>query len=187
VNFSEVILKGFEGVVEADLPLGEAGSLTPYFTFNTLNGRNKTTDPGRLNIIRNLYNSSAPLPLEGSVDDVPFYSLPPNQGTFAPRFTSKSGKWWAEYEYRWTSRIKRVDPNEISFAGTTTFANFASYAGIRKQSIRGGFRLGTEMPISVTMGVENLTDNLYFLRFQPAPAPGRAFTIGTTINLSKKY
>jgi hypothetical protein len=187
VNFSEVILKGFEGVVEVDIPLGDAGNLVPYFTFNTLHGRNKTNDPNRLTIINALYNASAPLPLEGSANDVPFYSLPPNQGAFAPRFSAKNGRWWAEYEYRWTSRIKRVDPNEISFAGTTTFANFASYAGIRKQSIRGGFRLGKENPVSVTMGVENLTDNLYFLRFQPAPAPGRGFTIGTTINLGKKF
>ena len=188
VNFSEVVIKGFETVAEADFSLGSAGSFTPYFTFNTLHAQNKTNDPSRLNIIRNLYNSSAPLPLEGSVNDVPFYSLPPRQATFAPRFTGTGGKWWAEYEYRWTARSKRIDPNEISFAGTTTYANFASYAGIRKQSIRGGFRFGGDQSrVSVSLGVENLANKLYFLRFQPAPAPGRSFTIGTTINLGKKF
>lgn len=188
VNFSEVVLKGFEMVAEADLAVGDAGTFTPYFTFNTLHAQNKTNDPSRLNIIRNLYNSSAPLPLEGSVTDVPFYSLPPRQATFSPRFTGKGGKWFAEYEYRWTARSKRIDPNEISFAGTTTYANFASYAGIRKQSIRGGFRVGGEQSrVSVSLGVENLANKLYFLRFQPAPAPGRSFTVGTTINLGKKF
>lgn len=187
VNFSEVVLKGFEGVAEADIPLGNAGTLTPYFSFSTINARNKNPDATRLNIVRNLYNSNAPIPLEGSVNDVPFYSLPKHQGTFAPRYTSPSGRFWGEYEYRWTSRVKRVDPNEISFAGTTTYAFFASYEGIKKHSVRGGFRLGRENPISVTVGIDNLTDKLYFLRFQPAPAPGRSYTIGTTIDLSKKF
>jgi outer membrane receptor protein involved in Fe transport len=187
VNFSEVTLKGFEAVAEGDIGLGSMGSLSPYFTFNTLHGRNRTNDPTRLAIIRNLYNSSAPLELEGAVDDVPFYSLPNHQGAFAPRYTSRNGRVFAEYEYRWTSRITRVDPNEISFAGTTTYSNFASYEGVRKHSIRGGFRLGKENPVNITMGIENLTDNLYFLRFQPAPAVGRSFTIGTTINLGKKF
>jgi hemoglobin/transferrin/lactoferrin receptor protein len=187
INFARVELKGFEGVAEADLPLGKAGSLTPYFTFSTLKAQNQRPDANRVAVVNAVYNSSAPLPLEGSANDVPFYSLPKTQGAFAPRYTSKNGRVWAEYEYRWTSRIERVDPNDISFAGTTTFSFFKAYEGLSKQSIRGGFRVGRERSISVTLGVENLTDNLYFLLFQPAPAQGRAFTVGTTINLSKKF
>lgn len=187
VNFSTVLIRGFEAQAEGDISLGDWGSITPFFTFSTIKATNKNPDAGRVTIIQNLYNSSAPLKLDGSPTDVPFYSLPNYQGSFAPRFTSAKGNWWAEYEYRFTSRITRVDPNEISFAGTTTYANFASYKGLQKHSIRGGFRFGEKYPITVTMAVENLTDRLYFQLFQPAPAAGRSFTIGASFNFSKLF
>ena len=185
VNFSTVLIRGFEAQAEADIALGSIGSLTPFFTFSTIKATNQNPDVNRLAIIRNLYNSSAPLELEGSVTDVPFYSLPNYQGTFAPRFTSANGRWWAEYEYRFTSKVTRVDPQEISFAGITTYANFASYKGLKKHSIRGGFNFGEKYPVRVTMAVENLTNELYFQLFQPAPAIGRTFTIGMSFSLSE--
>ena len=188
VNFSTVLIRGFEATGEADVALGDFGSLTPFFSFSTIKATNQNPDANRVAIIRNLYNSSAPLELDGAIDDVPFYSLPNYQGTFAPRFTGAKGRFWVEYEYRFTSKVTRVDPQEISFAGTTTYANFASFKGLQKHSIRGGFKMGGDnFPMNVTLGVENLTDNLYFQLFQPAPAPGRSFTIGTTINLSKVF
>lgn len=187
VNFSTVVIKGFEMQAEADFQIWNWGSLTPFFTFSTIKATNKNPDANRLAIVRNLYKPNAPLELEGTENDVPFYSLPNFQGSFAPRFTSANGRWWAEYEYRFTSKITRVDPNEISFAGTTTYANFASYKGLDKHSIRGGFRLGKEYPVTVTMAVENLTDKLYFQLFQPAPAAGRSFTVGVSFSLSKLY
>jgi outer membrane receptor protein involved in Fe transport len=187
INFSQVVTRGFETMVEADISLGDLGSLTPLFNFSTLKAQNKNPDTTRLAVIRAVYNSSAPLELEGSPSDVPFYSQPNFIGTVAPRLTSKNGRVWGEYEYRFTSKITRVDPNEISFAGSTQYAFFASYRGIRKHSIRGGLMLGDENPIRISLGVENLTNRLYFLPFQPAPAQGRSFTIGTTIPLSWKW
>lgn len=185
INFSKVLIRGYEVSGEVDIPLGDIGSFTPYATFSAIKATNQTPDAGRVRIVQNLYNSSAPLELDGSPTDVPFYSLPNYQGSFAPRFTSAKGNWWAEYEYRYTSKITRVDPNEISFAGTTTYANFASYKGLQKHSIRGGFRFGEEVPVTVTMGIENLTDKTYFQLFQPAPGAGRSFTVGVTFGFSK--
>ena len=185
VNFSTVLIRGIEAQAEADIQLGSVGSITPFFTFSTIKATNKTPDANRLRIVQNLYNANAPLKLDGSPTDVPFYSLPNYQGTFAPRFTSANGRWWAEYEYRFTSKITRVDPNEISFAGTTTYANFAGYKGLKKHSIRGGFNFGERFPVRVTMAVENLTDELYFQLFQPAPAIGRTFTVGFSFSLSE--
>ncbi len=185
VNFAKVLIRGYEASAEVDIPLGEAGSLTPYFTFSTIKATNQTPDPNRVRIVTNLYNSSAPLELEGSANDVPFYSLPNYQGSFSPRFNSAKGNWWAEYEYRFTSKITRVDPNEISFAGTTTYANFAAYKGLKKHTIRGGMKFGETMPVVLTLGVENLTNETYFQLFQPAPGAGRAFTIGVSISMSK--
>jgi len=40
-----------------------------------------------------------------------------------------------------------------------------------------------------TAGIQNLTNGLYFEHFQTAPAPGRSFVFGTTIeafNLLRK-
>ena len=185
VNFAKVLIRGFEASAEFDIRLGTIGSLTPYATFSTIKATNQTPDANRVRIVTNLYNSSAPLKLEGSATDVPFYSLPNYQGSFAPRFTSAKGNWWAEYEYRFTSKVTRVDPNDISFAGVTTYGYFAAYKGLKKQSIRGGFKYGEEVPVTVTMGVENLTDNTYFQLFQPAPAAGRSFRIGLSFGLSK--
>jgi hemoglobin/transferrin/lactoferrin receptor protein len=184
VNVTEVKIRGFESSVEADIALGDAGSLTPYFSFSTIKA-SQTPDANRRAIVQNLYNSSAPLELEGTVNDVPFYSLPNYQGAFAPRFTSAKGNWWTEYEYRFTSKVTRVEPNDISFSGITTYGYFAAYKGIKKHSIRGGVRFGETMPVNVTMGVENLTNNTFFQLFQPAPAPGRSFTIGVSIGWSK--
>ncbi len=187
INFAKVLIQGFEGSAEVDIPLGKFGSLTPYATFSTIKATNKTPDANRVRIVTNLYNSSAPLELEGSPTDVPFYSLPNYQGSFTPRFNSAKGNWWAEYEYRFTSKVTRVDPNEISFAGTTTYANFASYKGLKKHSIRGGVRFGESTPITLTLGVENLTNETYFQLFQPAPGAGRSFTFGATIHWSKLW
>jgi hypothetical protein len=185
VNFAEVLIRGFEFQGEVDIPLGDLGSLTPFATFSTIRATNQTPDANRVRIVQNLYNTAAPLELDGTVTDVPFYSLPDFQGSFAPRFNSAKGNWWAEYEYRYTSKITRVDPNEISFAGTTTFANFAAYRGLRKHSIRGGVKFGETMPIVLTLGVENLSNETYFQLFQPAPAAGRSFTVGMSIGWSK--
>ena len=189
INFSRIITRGIEGVAEVDVPLGSFGSLTPFFSFSTLHAQNKNPDSSRLAVINAVYNSSAPLTLKGSASDVPFYSQPNWQMAFAPRLTGKNGRWWAEYEWRKSSRITRVDPQEIAFGGIVTYSYFASYKGYEKQSIRGGFTLAQDKqyPVRVTLGVENLTDKMYFLPFQPAPAPGRSFIVGTTIPLSKKW
>jgi outer membrane receptor protein involved in Fe transport len=187
VNFAKVVIRGYEASAEVDIPLGDMGSLTPYVTFSTIKATNQTPDANRLRIVTNLYNSSAPLKLEGSATDVPFYSLPNYQGSFTPRFNSATGNWWAEYEYRFTSKVTRVDPNEISFAGTTTYANFASYKGLKKHSIRGGVRFGETTPVNLTLGLENLTNQTYFQLFQPAPGAGRSFTVGFSIGWSKLW
>jgi outer membrane receptor protein involved in Fe transport len=183
VNVNKVTIRGFEAQAEVDIPLGDIGSLTPFATFSTIKA-NQTGDTNRRAIVQNLYNSNAPLKLEGSVNDIPFYSLPNYQGTFAPRFTSAKGNWWAEYEYRFTSKVTRVDPNDISFAGITTHGYFAAYKGIKKHTIRGGFKFGEKSPATVTMAVENLTNNTYFQLFQPAPGAGRSFTIGISFGRS---
>jgi len=185
VNFSKVVIKGWEAEIEGDIRLGDAGSITPYFSLGYIKATNKNPDANRLAVVNNFYNSSAPLKLEGSATDVPFYSLPKYKYAFAPKFTSANGMWWAEYEVRGTNKVTRVDPGEISFAQATQYYYFAAYKGFQKQSIRGGFKIGETVPISVTLGIDNLANRTYFSLFQPTPSMGRTFTIGTTITWSK--
>lgn len=184
VNVTKVTIRGFEAQGEVDIPLGDFGSLTPFMTFSTIKA-SQIPDVNRRAIVQNLYNSSAPIELDGTVNDVPFYSLPNYQGAFSPRFNSAKGNWWAEYEYRFTSKVTRVDPNDISFAGITTHGYFAAYKGLKKHSIRGGVSFGETMPMNLTLGVENFTNQTNFQLFQPAPMAGRSFTIGLTIGFSK--
>jgi outer membrane receptor protein involved in Fe transport len=184
VNVTKVTIRGFEAQGEVDIPLGDFGSLTPFMSFSTIKA-NQIPDVNRRTIVQNLYNSSAPLKLEGTVNDVPFYSLPGYQGAFSPRFNSAKGHWWAEYEYRFTSKVTRVDPNDISFAGITTYGYFAAYKGIKKHSIRGGVSFGETVPMNLTLGIENLTNRTNFQLFQPAPTAGRSFMVGLTIGFSK--
>ncbi len=184
VNVTKVTIRGFEAQGEVDIPLGDAGSITPSMTFSTIKA-SQVPDAIRRSIVQTLYNSSAPLELEGSVDDVPFYSLPNYQGAFAPRYNSAKGNFWAEYEYRFTSKVTRVEPNDISFAGITTYGYFAAYKGTKKHSIRGGVSFGETIPMNLTVGLENFTNQTNFQLFQPAPTAGRSFTIGLSIGWSK--
>ncbi len=187
INFAKVDRHGWEAEIETDIPVGDVGSITPYFSIGYLKATNRNPDASRVTILNQFYNSSAPLELEGSANDAPFYSLPKYKYSFAPKFTSANGKWWAEYELRGTSKVTRVDPGEISFAQATQYYYFGAYKGFQKHSIRGGFKLGKELPMTVTLGVDNLLNKTYYSLFQPAPAMGRTFTIGTTISWSKFF
>lgn len=189
VNFSRIVIRGVEAEIEGDITVGDYGSLTPYLSFSTIKATNRNPDASRLAVVSALYNSSAPLELDGGPDDVPFYALPNWQFAFSPRFTTSDGRWWAEYEWRKTSRITRVDPNQISFPQTTQYYFFASYEGLDKMSIRGGYRIKDtdNFKMKLTLGVENLQGKTYFSLFQPSPAVGRTFLIGTNIEFSRLF
>ena len=99
----------------------------------------------------------------------------PFQGTFALRYTDNTGKWFAEYEYRFADDIKRVRPESVATGNITQFGILKSLEGYDKHTLRGGY----EFPnVKLTLGIENFTDELYFLPFQLAPAPGRSFVLG---------
>jgi outer membrane receptor protein involved in Fe transport len=49
--------------------------------------------------------------------------------------------------------------------------------------VRAGYNVRREQyRVYINLGVENLTDRLYFEPFQTAPAPGRSFVFGLTID-----
>jgi outer membrane receptor protein involved in Fe transport len=45
---------------------------------------------------------------------------------------------------------------------------------------------GEKHRVAFTVGLENLTNRLYFEHFQTAPAPGRSVVFGTTIEFKTK-
>lgn len=86
--------------------------------------------------------------------------------------------------------MTRADPGQ--FVGTTliNYGSFASMNSFDKHSMKGGYSWRNDRyKFSVNAGVDNLTDKLYWEHFNTAPAPGRSFIFGFTVevfNLLKK-
>jgi outer membrane receptor protein involved in Fe transport len=80
--------------------------------------------------------------------------------------------------------VKRADPLDLSAAVSTEFGTFRSLNSFAVQSLRGGYTARSEKHrVMFTAGVENLTNHLYFEQFHTAPARGRSFVFGTTVEL----
>ncbi|MEM7049251.1 MAG: TonB-dependent receptor [Acidobacteriota bacterium] len=180
VNATEVEFEGTEAYFEGSFPVGNRGSLTPYVSLSWLEGQNKNPTPAEIQTIEQFYNrSDLPIDLEGTPDDAPFGSVVPFQGTFALRYTNATGKWFSEYEFRFADDITRVRPESVATGNITQFGILKSLDGFEKHSLRGGYTIDAGgNPLKLTLGIENLTDDLYFLPFQIAPAPGRSFVLG---------
>ena len=80
----------------------------------------------------------------------------------------------------------RADPADLSAAISTEYGTFASLNSFAVQALRGGYTFRKEnYRVLLTVGVENLTNRLYFEHFQTAPAPGRSMILGTTFEFFK--
>jgi len=165
------------------LRLGQAGVLTPFGTLGWLKGSNLTPDQNTLKLIAQFYNrSDTPVPLRGSASDAPLSSITPLRTINGVRFDSSKHRWFAEYELRYQARVERADPLDLSAAISTEYGTVASLNSFARQSLRGGYTFSREKHrLSLTLGLENLTNRLYFEHFQPAPAPGRSLVFGTTL------
>lgn len=185
-NTARARIQGFEAALEAALPLGRAGALAPFATLGWLKGSDLTPDPSALNLIDRFYNrADTPVPLSGSAADAPLAGITPFRGLFGLRYRSPRGRWFGEYELRRQGRVVRADPLELSAAVSTQFGTFASLNSFTRQSLRAGYSLGAEDYRTLfTFGVENLTDRFYFEHFQTAPAPGRSFVFGLTLDFT---
>jgi outer membrane receptor protein involved in Fe transport len=184
----DVTVQGFEAAGEGAIALGGRGSLNPFFSVGWQKGTLGSPNATQLQLLNNYYNrSDTPVLLEGSVDDFPYSELPDWSGTFALKYTSARGNWWAEYEWRWASQITRVDPDAVFTVNTTLYGYVKSLEGYSKHSLRGGVSFGRTVPIRITVGIENLTNSTYFLPFQNAPAPGLAVVLGATVGWNRAF
>lgn len=190
-NTARARIEGFEGTYEASLPLGHAGTLTPFGTFGLLKGANLTPDQNTLKLIAQFYNrADTAVPLQGSANDAPLSSITPLRTIQGIRFDSLKRHWFGEYAVRYQARVKRADPLDLSAAISTQYGTLASLNSFTTHTVRAGYSYSRESyRVAFTGGIENLTNRLFFEHFQTAPAPGRSFVIGTTLewlNLLRK-
>ena len=184
-NIARASIRGFEATYEASLPLGHSGTITPFGTLGWLKGSNLTPDQNTLNLIARFYNrSDTPIRLIGSANDAPLSSITPFRMINGLRFDSPKRRWFAEYEVRYQARVTRADPLDLTATISTQYATLASLNSFAVHALRACYSYGKESyRASFTIGIENLTNRLYFEQFQTAPAPGRGVVFGTTLEL----
>jgi outer membrane receptor protein involved in Fe transport len=189
VNTEQARIQGFEGAYEFNLPAGRIGSVSPFGTLGWLKGSNLTPDESTVALINQFYNrSDSPIPLHGSVDDAPLSSIIPFRGIFGVRYKSLSGKWIGEYQARYQARVTRIDPQDLTATISTQYGALASLNSFAVHSLRAGYTYRRENSrISFIFGIDNLTNRFFFEQFQNAPAPGRSFVFGITMDFANLF
>jgi outer membrane receptor protein involved in Fe transport len=184
-NTARARIQGLEAAGEMSLHLDHVGVITPFGSLGLLKGSNLTPDENTLTLLAQFYNrSDTPVPLRGSANDAPLSSITPLRTISGVRFDSSQGRWFGEYEIRYQGRVERADPLDLSAAVSTEFGTFRSLNSFAVQTLRGGYTVrGEKHRFAFTVGLENLTNRLYFEHFQTAPAPGRSVVFGTTVEL----
>lgn len=185
VNQGGSLITGFEGTGEYSQSLGRFGSINPFVSFGTLHGTNKSPSALEFFIIDRTFNNSAtPIKLTGSRDDVPLGNITPFRLIGGAQYNDKSGRFFVEYSFRRQDRVTRAAPTGFNGSTLINYGTFASLNGFTKHDIRGGYTYRAERyRVSLTAGIQNFTDKLYWEHFQNAPAPGRSFIFGITTEL----
>jgi outer membrane receptor protein involved in Fe transport len=188
VNTERARIQGVEAAYEVSLPLRSdnvGGVISAFGSTGWLKGTNLTPDEVTLRLLSRFYNrSDTPVQLSGSPDDAPLTSITPLRTINGVRFDSLDRRWFAEYELRYQAQVKRADPLDLSAAISTEYGTLRSLSSFAVQSLRGGYTVRSEKQrIMFTVGLENITNRLYFEHFQTAPAPGRSVVFGTTVEL----
>jgi outer membrane receptor protein involved in Fe transport len=184
VNTARARIQGVETQYEVNLALDQ-GVISAFGSTGWMKGTNLTPDEITLRLLSRFYNrSDTPVELSGSPTDAPLSSITPLRTINGVRFDSLSRRWFAEYELRYQKQVKRADPLDLSAPVSTEYGTFRSLSSFAVQSLRGGYTVrGEKHKLMFTVGLENLTNRLYFEHFQTAPAPGRSLVFGTTVEL----
>lgn len=183
-NLARARIQGLEADYEFGLPVRRS-VFTVFGSLGWLKGSNLTPDENTLTLLSQFYNrTDTPVPLSGSPDDAPLSSITPFRTINGVRFDSSRRHWFAEYEIRYQGQVTRADPIDLSAAIATEFGTFRSLRSFATQSVRAGYTVrGEKHRVAFTLGLDNLTNRLFFEHFQTAPAPGRSLVFGTTVEL----
>ncbi|MBS1797718.1 MAG: TonB-dependent receptor [Acidobacteria bacterium] len=191
VNFASGLIRGIESTGEASIPLKGWGSLNPFISLGSLYGRNDSPTTIQIAQLNAVYNRpNTPIKLTGSATDFPLPNITPFRMLAGLQYLDKSGRFFAEYNWRHQNRVTRADPGQ--FVGTTliNYGSFASTNPIDKQSLKTGYNWRNDRyKFSINVGIDNIMNKLYWEHFQSAPAPGRSFVFGFTVeafNVLKK-
>src|SRR5262249_40947790 len=184
-NTARARIQGLETTYEVNLPLGREGVISAFGSTGWLKGTNLTPDDVTLSLLSQFYNrSDTPVELSGSATDAPLSSITPLRTINGVRFDSAKRRWFGEYEIRYQGQVKRADPLDLSAAVSTEYGTFRSLESFAVQSLRGGYTIRSEKHrIMFTVGLDNLTNRLFFEHFMTAPPPGRRVLFPTTIEL----
>ena len=186
INTARARIQGLEGAYELNLPAGRAGSISPFGTLGWLKGADLTPDETSVALIKQFYNrSDTAIRLRGSVNDAPLAGITPFRGIFGLRYNSLNGRWLGQYQVRYQSQVTRVAPLDLSSTILTQYGTLAGLRSLATQSLRAGYTMRRERHrVSFVFGVDNLANRLYFEQFQNAPAPGRSFVFGITMDFA---
>ncbi len=162
LNFAKVRLQGFEADAESTYGVGGV-VLSPFISVGYLRGQIlKATNPFT----------------GGSLNDVPADNISPLKGVAGLRLQSKTGRWWSEYNVRAHAHVERVSPL-LTDSPFLIAQDLLGLRGFGVQNLRGGYNFEREHGrVSVTLGLENFTNEFYREQFQFAPSRGRSFTVG---------
>jgi outer membrane receptor protein involved in Fe transport len=121
-------------------------------------------------------------PVDGSsLDGTPADNITPAKVIVAARYTSPSGRWWAEYGVRAQAEVTRVAQTLLDSPFLIP-QDLLSLDGFAVQRIGWGVNLSHGRDrMGLVFAVENLTDRFYREQFQFAPARGRSFTMGLNV------
>ncbi len=185
INTAAAVIKGWESTAEASLPLGNFGSINPFYSLGALHGTDKNPTPLDIVQFNTIYSRTTnPVELSGSLSDFPLGGITPFRILTGAQYLDKTGRFFLEYNLRHQSKVTRVPP--ANFVGTALInhGSFQSLNSIDKQSLKGGYNWKTEKyKFSFTAGIDNLTDKYFIEHFNTAPAPGRSFVFGFTTEI----
>jgi len=121
-------------------------------------------------------------PLDNSsLAGTPFDNITPAKVIVNARFTTPSGRLWAEYGVRSQAEVTRVAETLLN-SPFLIAQDLLSLDGFSIHRAGVGINLGRGRDrASLVFAVENLTDTYYREQFQFAPARGRSFTIGLNV------
>lgn len=118
---------------------------------------------------------------KSSLAGTPFDNITPAKLIVNARFTTSSGRFWAEYGVRSQTEVTRVAETLLN-SPFLIAQDLLSLDGFTIQRAGFGINLGRGRDrASLVFAVENLTDAYYREQFQFAPARGRSFTIGLNV------
>lgn len=183
INQAAATIKGFESTGEVAISLGSAGSINPFYSLGSLHGTNGSPTTIQIAQLNAVYNrNDTPIRLTGSASDFPLGNITPFRILAGAQYLDAKGRISAEYTWRHQNRVTRADPGQFVGTALINYGSFASLNEIDKHSIKGGYNWKNEKyKFSINAGIDNINNKLFWEHFQNAPAPGRSFVFGFTI------